>query len=135
MRFRNETCLWGIFSLYCFTSQARAEAPDAPRPMVEIDSRKAHLVVLKAPQNHYLVTSIHQMGESTFWGTTDTLHQLRAYASSSTGGPEAYTEVDALFIAHNLPSGKRLGLRWKKPENESMHAGEWQLHCGNDPCR
>ena len=96
-----KTVMASLFALVITLPQASAKDPETPRPAVDITTYKADLVVLKGPQNHYLVTSIQDMGERTFWGTTDTLHQLQGYSSSSTGGPDHYTEAAALFCAQS----------------------------------
>ena len=128
-----KTVMATLFGLVGLVPEATAKDPEAPRPAVDITTYKEDLVVLKGPENHYLVTSIQDMGERTFWGTTGTLHQLQGYSSSSSGGPDHYTEAAALFIAHNLPPGKRLQLRWENRESTPKGGGQWLLHCGDDP--
>ena len=98
--------------------QVRAESP-----VVDVTQYKDGLIVLQVAPERYLVTSLDQMRNRTFWSTEQGLNQLRPITGDSEGEPPDYTQVWARFADYTLGYGNAIRLEW--------NTGTWTLRCGD----
>jgi hypothetical protein len=113
----NASRFWMICALLLASSTGRGESQPA-----DISEFQDELMVLEAPNGHYLVTALERMRWRTFWGDSKVVYKQHGIVMSDHDGePGNYTEVDSSFYDSRFDG---LKLSWVQ--------GSWSLRCGKE---
>jgi hypothetical protein len=116
-----------LLSAAVFCSSVSVTRPAFATPSsVDASDFRDDLVVLKASGGHFLVTSIEETRDRSFWGTKSTVHALSGRGGGGVKNADGkYTSVQASFTDTKSGSDSYISLDWKDDT--------WSLRCGDTP--